>query len=626
MNMKEIIQLKATLREENKAYRLTSKPIVPDAVFDSQMEMLEKAIDEEEFIEFLEVLKEDVIIYGSERKEKLPHIMASLDKVKTLAEIQKWYTKYNISETEEIVLTPKYDGLSLLVNENNHKAWTSGDGTVGQRSHDHFKAMRHGETGRGVTYGEAIMLRSIFAKKYSKEILGEDGYENPRNLVSGQLNSPDPTKILKDMYYVRYSVINSQANKEQQLEYCNSLNELKVPFKVTRLCDLTEKGLLDLYKEWRKDVLIDGIVIDINRHSIREELGRHASTDNPQYARAYKSKDFEEVKQATVVDLIIKVSKQGYVIPVIQITPTRLDEVTVTRSSVYNYKTVVDLGIGKGAVVMIKRSGQVIPKVVDVIKKVKTIIPTICPSCGEKLDWNETEVHLECINPNCEAQRYQNIVSFFKIMDVEEVGEGTLKACYAAGYDTVGKILKMRQSDFRKLDGFGDRSAEIAYTNIHSKMSEVSLPQLMHASGCFRILGSTKLALVSHLADENPTVGELNSIKGFSDTSSKSFITGLKKFKEFVKDLPITIKKKEEVKMPTSNKCEGKVFVFTGFRSEELEEKIRSCNGEVGSGVNKRTTHLVMKKKGSGSGKEQKAIDLGITIWDKDEIEKFLGK
>jgi NAD-dependent DNA ligase len=120
-------------------------------------------------------------------------------------------------------------------------------------------------------------------------------------------------------------------------------------------------------------------------------------------------------------------------------------------------------------------------------------------------------------------------------------------------------------------------------------------------------------------------VNELNSIKWFSDKSSESYINGLKKFTKFIKGLPITIEKKKEEKMPTSNKCNGMIFVFTGFRSAELEEKIRDCGGTVGSGVNKKTTHLVMKEKGSSSGKEQKAIDMGITIFDKNEIEEFLG-
>lgn len=611
--------LKKEIREANKAYRLTSSPIIPDDEYDEKLEELENIATSEEFYEFLDVLKTDVIM-GSKRKEKLPHVMASLNKVKTLAEIKAWYKSKNIPDNVTIVLTPKLDGLSLIVDETNGKAWTSGDGAIGQRSDEHFKKLKTGKQGKGLSYGEAIMSKTLFEKKYA------DKYSNPRNLASGQLNSDDPSEILKDMHYIRYSLPESDTDKSFQIQYCNTLNEYKLPYLITTLAHLTEEKMLSLFNKWRTEFELDGIVIDIDDSTLRKKLGRHSSTDNPEYARAYKG-NFEEVKEAKVIKVITKVSKLGYVIPVVVIEPTKLDGAIVSKASMYNYKTVQDMGIGTGAIVTIKRSGQVIPKVIKVIKEAKSIdIPKNCPSCNTVLEWNETNTHLVCENPNCPSQRLQRIISFFTIMKIEEVGKGTLETMYDNGFDTIKKILKMTVNDFLSLPGFANRSADIAYTNIQVKLKGVSLSQLMHASGCFRILGSRKLALVEHLYEENPSIEVLKSINGFSDKSAKAYLRGVSLFKEFIKPLPITVQKaKKESKKITGSKCNGMIVVFTGFRDDDLETKIKEAGGEIGSGVSKKTTHLIMKKKGSGSGKEQKAIDLGIIIWTKEELINFLG-
>lgn len=621
--MNRITELKTKLKAANKAYRLTSSPIISDDEFDEDLEELSELISESEMNDFMDEMRKDVII-NSKRKEKLPYVMASLDKVKTVDEIKEWFKSKHIPEESLLVITPKYDGLSLITDETKKHAWTSGDGTIGQRCHEHFSKLQHGKIGTGLTFGEAVMPLNTFNKKYSKEVLGdEEGFSNPRNLVSGQITSDEVRDILKDIVYIRYSIPNSNDSKIKQLDICNSMNFIPVPYKTFYLSELNEDMLLSLYREWSKDFLIDGIVVDIDDPKLRAKLGRHSSTDNPEYARAYKG-NFEEVKEAKVKNIINQVSKLGYVIPVVIIEPTSLDGAVVQKASLYNYKNVVSMGIGTEAIVTIKRSGQVIPKVISVVKPVNRLtIPTHCPSCNTELDWNETGTHLVCENPNCPAQRLQRIISFFKIMKVEEVGKGVLKTLYDNGFDTIEKILNMKEKDFLTLPGFGNRSAEISYTNIQSKMKDVKLPQLMHASGCFRILGSRKLALVEHLYEENPSAEVLKSIKGYSEKSANAYIKGNKIFKKFIETLPVTIAKKVEIKKMVNGKYSGMVFVFTGYRNSEIEAKLIAGGGEIGSGVSKKTTHLVMKEKGSGSGKEKKAIELGIKILDKNEIERF---
>jgi DNA ligase (NAD+) len=113
------------------------------------------------------------------------------------------------------------------------------------------------------------------------------------------------------------------------------------------------------------------------------------------------------------------------------------------------------------------------------------------------------------------------------------------------------------------------------------------------------------------------------SIEGFAEVSAKTYVDNYDLFFNFVKDLPITIiEKVESVKVGTD--LEGKSFVFTGVRRSDLELIIESRGGKIGSGVSKNTSYLVMKAVGSGSSKENKAIELGVEVITVEQLETLL--
>ena len=60
--------------------------------------------------------------------------------------------------------------------------------------------------------------------------------------------------------------------------------------------------------------------------------------------------------------------------------------------------------------------------------------------------------------------------------------------------------------------------------------------------------------------------------------------------------------------------------VFTGFRSSELEDKVKQRGGIVSSSVTKNITYLVAKDPDDLKGKGEKAQQLGIPIIS---VEKF---
>ncbi len=610
----QLDELRNIIIQANASYRkgmdttIQGNAIISDQEYDNYIEMLRELSPNDELLNQIGLAIED-----ESRKEKLPIQMRSMNKVKTYAELDRWMELKDIPKTTELVITPKYDGISFCANEIQKKAWTRGDGEYGQRSDEHFKRIGNScDTIEHLTFGEVMMPRLVFTDKYSVE------FKNPRNLVAGQINNKDPQKILSDLVYIRYGVNGGDfKTKSEQLEYLNKHQGIKVPFFITTIAELSDEKLLELFHKLNKEFELDGLIIEVNAEPLRNQLGRETSSGNPCYARAYKGA-FEEVRETEIIGISWNISKQGLLKPTLHVKPIQLDGVTVSNVTGNNAKFVRDSGLGIGARVKIKRSGMVIPLIIAVTKQVDFEMPIID---GVEVIWNESGIEL-MTSVETSEQRFKQLVSFFEILEVENVSEGIIKQLCDAGYTTVSDILSLQISTLEKLEGFGKRRAEIVYNAIHNKMSNVELSKLQHATGFFKGLGSKKLALLEHF-ENKPSITDIISIEGFAETSAESYLEGWDKFYDFIKELPITLKKTQKTQS-TSSELSGLQFVFTGVRRSDLESIIAEKGGVVGSGVSKKTNYLVMKEIGSGSSKEQKALDLGVKVITVEELESML--
>jgi len=597
------------LEEANDKYR-QGNPIMSDYDYDQLLETLLEYDPENEYFN-----KVGIEVLDDSRKVKLPIPMFSMNKIKTMEEISDWCRLKGISKNEEVIITPKFDGLSLCVDEIKDTATTRGDGFIGQNSNEHYKLINNKlnkNTNFSITYGEVIMSKKVFLDKYSKE------FANPRNLVAGMLNSKTLHDILEDIDYIKYGgVIDGLSTKKELIDELNNNQDIKVSYHISKISDLSENLLIDLFKEWSIDYEIDGLIIEINNLKLQEELGRETSTSNPCFSRAFKHISFVENKITTVTGITWNISKQGLLKPVIQVEPINLDGVTVSNVTGNNAKFVKDNGLGIGSKIRVIRSGMVIPKIVEVTKTVEFVLPTIE---GVELGWNEAGIELITLTET-DTQKTKQIVSFFEILEADNVGEGVINQLWDAGYQTVEAVLNATKKDFESIDRFGKRKAAIVFDSIRKCTENVELSKLQHATGLFKGLGSKKLALLEF--SEKPTLEQVMSIEGFAEISAKSYLDSYDKFYTFVKDLPITIAQKVEA-VQVGDDLAGTSFVFTGVRRADLEETITSRGGKIGSSVSKTTSHLVMKAKGSGSSKETKAISLGVKILTVDELENML--
>lgn len=623
-----INELLSKIIKANDAYRI-GDAIISDSEYD-------KLVDELYLLDPHNDIFSQIghLISDESRKRKLPIPMASMNKVKSIEEIKDWFRTKNIVKCAQLVITPKYDGLSLCVNELTGEAWTRGDGEYGQKSDEHYKLIKNkffdwielSQNGLiteprvdfqlpfTYTFGEVMMPKKTFLEKYSND------FANPRNLVAGLLNSKEATEPLKDLVYIKYGAYTKSDKfgfKSSILDELNKGQSIKVPYETTSIGKLTEDYLQELFTRWSQDFEIDGLIIEVDHIGIQNDLGRETSSNNPCYARAYKSPNFEQTAESEIIGISWNISKQGYLKPTLHVTPVKLDGVTVSNVTGNNARFVKDLGLGIGAKVLIKRSGMVIPIIYEVLQSVEFQMPDV-----PNIDWNENGVELMTLEETDE-QKFKQLVSFFEILEADSFGEGVIKQLWDSGYITVKQILSLTTSDLEKIDRFGKRKAFIVYNSIQSSVKNVSLSKLQHATGIFKGLGSKKLALLEHFTTK-PQIDDILSIEGFAEISAKSYIDGYDKFFDFIKDLPIIFEEKKDVK--TSSELDGTSFVFTGVRRTDLESIIESRGGKIGGSVSKNTTHLIMKAVGSGSSKEKKALELGITIMTVEQLETMLNK
>jgi NAD-dependent DNA ligase len=612
------------ITEANQLYRV-GKPIMSDNEYDILIEELKSIDPDNDILNSIGFLVKD-----DDRKRKLSIPMFSMNKIKSMNDVDDWTRLKGISKSEYVIITPKFDGLSLCVNELNSESTTRGDGFHGQVCDEHYKLIdNHLYDVTNVdpfspidcqfTYGEVMMSKKTFTEKYSND------FANPRNLVAGLLNSKEATQSLKDCDYIKYGAIftpdlmKMRYTKQEVIDYLNQYQKVKVQYHVCKISELTEELLISLFKEYSIDYEIDGLIIEINNLSLQYTLGRETSSNNPCYARAFKHPSFEQSAETEIIGISWNISKNGALRPIVHIKPVKLDGVTVSNVTGNNARFIKDSGIGIGSIIRVVRSGMVIPLIKEVIYSVEFEMPNI-----PNIEWDKRGIDI-ITKEITEDQKFKQIVAFFEILEADNMGEGNIAILWKNGYKTISDILSISKEDLMDIDGFGDRKSDIILNSIKKSVNNISLPKLQHASNCFVGLGSKKLQLLEHFGYENkPKMDDIIGIDGFAEISANSYLDGFDKFKSFINGLPIVIseiKKNEK----TSSEFDGKSFCFTGLRRKDIEMIIESKGGKVSSSVSKNLTYLVAKDINSTSSKLTKASQLGVTLLSIDDLEKMVG-
>jgi NAD-dependent DNA ligase len=464
-------------------------------------------------------------------------------------------------------------------------------------------------------------------KKYA------DTMANARNMVSGIVNAKtiDTTRA-KDIDFVAYEVVEPWLSYTEQFSLLNKYKILTVNHTQTK--DISVPNLCKLLKERKaeSEYECDGIIIAYNTPNERVPIG------NPDYAFAFKNVAELETAIVTVKEVQWNVSKDGYLKPILILEPIKLSGVMIKRVTAFNAKYIVDNSIGAGTKIKLVRSGDVIPHILEVVKKSKT--PDM-PEDANSYEWNESNVDIIVKNDSIE-QKIKELSFFCSKLDIKNVGEGVITKMIEVEIDSIPKILTVTKADLSEVENFKDKMIDKVYDAIHNKAKEMTLLEFMAASNAFgHGMGERKIKKILEVhpdiiylyieTDKNKLIEMIKNIDGFDTITATQFITKMSVFLELLHKIPLQIQNRllfdtSGADLPNKNvkKITAKI-VFSGFRNKEWEKVIEEKGGEITTSISKNTTILVTTKEDIENGKNAKLLkakDLGIKILSKEQFEK----
>lgn len=649
LSTSKINQLREDLIAFNDAYR-KGKPQISDIEYDHLVEVLWENSPQDEFF------KRGIVEQPTERMEKLPLPMYSLEKIKTVQAFRKWLEKMSAAGCREVVSTPKFDGISLIVDELTHKAWTRGDGVEGQKSDKHFSRMNsvHSDNSKyahpDYTWGEAIIKKITFAQLQDNP---KFEYKNARNMVAGLFNAPGGyhSPYIRNVDFIRYGS-DLPLNKGEQLAemkeiYGKNVSD-SVEVFIEEILELSDDELnifldKELHDRFDDEYKIDGVVIEVNEYEIREKLGR-LPNGNPAYAIAFKREEWCDAYQTRVTGIELGVGKTGVVNPVILVNPVEINGATVNRVTGYNMSYMIDNRICKGALIEITRGGDVIPKHLKTLSFNNNVFEqfmdecVVCPSCGEPLKWDTTMVNLVCLNEGCKEKVISELTYFFRTMGCEEFEEPTLRKLYNAGYKTVDSIISLQTDQLQEL--LGEINGRVVSKQIMRVITE-GVPYARYLAAlnifdgkiaettCQKILDNLSEEYVHHIIREDIhldnsvemryLIDTLVKIPGIGQTIAKVFVEGLQR-KRRIKQFKVNFSYIQSPKQTSPVDGERMYVCFTGFRDKELESTLIAKGHVVLNSVTKECTLLVVKDLNSTSSKMDTARKRGIRIVNREEF------
>ncbi len=596
-------------------YYNKNKPVMSDDEYDVFRSWAENKFPENDTIQ---KGHEGINLIACKNKVKLPYFLGSMDKIKPDSKVlSNWLKKYN----GPFVLSAKLDGMSALyINEKGEsKLFTRGCGNFGFDISHLIPYVKLPEIVDSVVRGELIIKKANF-KKYEKI------YSNERSFAAAMVNGKKLEKSkIKDLDFVAYEVIKPKMKPSNQYR----LLKMKKFITVKNVEEKTvDQDILSNYLiEWRKnyEYIIDGVIC------INDKIYPRKNKGNPSHAFAFKKVLTDQIVESRVIDVIWSKTQYGYVKPKIKMEPVKIGGVTIQYATAHNAKYIKDNKIGIGSVIQVVRSGDVIPKVHKVVKKATE---AKLPFEQMQVKWNKSGVDLILIDSkNDVTVKNKTILAFFKKIQVDGLKQGNISKIINAGFDSIGKIISMTKDDFMSIPGFKEKMSNKIYNSIKNKIRDVELSRLMDASNIFgHGMGESRIKLVLNeypdiliTKDSNQEKRELiMEIDGFAEKTAMKFVKNIQRFKSFIKKINLEDKLIYEINknIDTSHALFEKKILLTGFRDEELMEKIRSVGANIASSVSKNLDILIIKNNDVSSSKLDKAKEIDtIEILTKNEFE-----
>ncbi len=509
--------------------------------------------------------------------------------------------------------------------------------------------------------GEVIMSKKGFEnlnEQLEKE--GKARLANPRNGVAGSIRQLDPKIAAKrNLDFYAYELIADDIflKHEEKFKLAHLLGFKTL--KWNKYCK-NLKEVYDFYENCIKirkklPFEIDGAVIKLNNLKLWDILGIVGKA--PRYMMAYKFP--AEQTTTNLKEVVWQVGRTGVLTPTAVFDPVAVGGVTVTHATLHNIDEIERLDLRIGDTVIIERAGDVIPKVVQVLPKLRTgeetkiKIPKKCPMCEGGVDRIKGEVALRCISKDCYAVNLRNLIHFASknAVDIEGLGQKIVEQLMQSGLvRDISDFYALTMGDLTPLERFADKSAENLIKSLDEKRT-IAISKFIFALGIRHTGEETAMILAKKfLKEENIKKDQEINIQDLEDYFSTLALDDLKNendigpvvaesihnwWKDY-KNIEILNKlEKNGVKISIDNRLKGvlggkqslsdKKFVLTGtlekLTRNEAKDKIISMGGSVSGTVSKNTDFVVV---GANPGsKHDKAKKLGVKILTEEEFIKL---
>lgn len=564
-------------------------------------------------------------------KVRLPVYMGSLTKFKgSDADLRAWLSSLG-QKAGPLVVSDKMDGVAALYTvgpQQERRLYTRGNGRLGRDvshllpyvrglpppSKDHLPSLW--------VRGELVMPRAAFSTAYAGR------FANARNTVSGVVNADAPdASVARAIAFVAHAWLGPDEEdlpvRSQQLQRLAAwgfdvVHHERLSFDSGggRLIDRLSELLSRRRAAAQFDV--DGLVLTDDSAPHLVEAGK-----NPDWELAFKLLQTEDSAEVVLTGVEWNASKDGYLKPVALFEPTPLSGANLSRASAFNGKFVRDHRLGPGSHILVKRSGDVIPHIVEVLSPAATGSPQMPDT---EYEWTESGVDVVAVDP-ATLERVR-IERFFTALEIPGWSHSTVRRLSGGGLDTIGRLWNARWQDIAGIDGFGEKSAKKLAEALDARKKTLSCFDVMVASNAFgRGIGHKKLQAIERafprafrdLTAVTVPVRDLKTVDGIDDLTAQKIHAGFAAYGAFLEQHGLPRYACEDTNAAHDNAPPTMRVAFSGFRDAALEKAIADAGGIVVDRVAADTMVLVVQDTGETT-KTKRAKALGVPIESKAEF------
>lgn len=590
----------------------------------------------------------------------------SFDNVFTLDELADWeqklerYLRGNDVQFSALtyVAEHKIDGLKLVVEYEAGKlvrAATRGDGVVGEDvTHTALTIKDVPQTLKYpvdlIVVGEVWLSYKEFERINTEQAAaGEKLYANPRNTAAGSLRQLDPAvAAARKLSFFAYDVDHFEARQAKLAVPTTQLEELTLLKKLgctvnphNQLCKSIDE-VESYYQTWTKKQKMlpygaDGVVLKVNDIRLQTELGYTAKS--PRFGIAYK---FPSEEATTVVeDIQLQVGRTGVITPVAHLRPVLIAGSTVSRATLHNEDEIKRLDVRVGDTVILKKAGDIIPKVLSVMTELRPAgtkpykFPKKVTGCGGdgSIERVPGEAAYRCVDRSGDTLNRQRLYYFVskQALDFDGIGPRIIDQLLDAGLvSEPGDLFTLEKGDFLELEGFKEKAADNAMKAIEASRA-IPLHRFLIGLSIDGVGEETARLLAEHFGSlqtlRAASESDIAAIYGIGETVASELTTWFADVqnKKLTDDLLAHVAIEEMERKRTDTPLSGKSLVFTGtlpnLGRDEAKDMARKAGAKIVSSVSKKTDYVVV---GADPGsKAQKAAELGVPVLDEAAFEKL---